>query len=153
MKAQDTANNVLIDLDAESQGDLLGDAGTAPVGITTFHCNDGVDQLSVRSLWARPTSALRRKQHAVLSFPQHSVEMQQSGRLQNNSATENACAAHEKGAQADDDPISGAQVRRTFTAAIEDQQLMPNQRGFGNNGTESTRPCQSGHGESHERIG
>ena len=73
--------------------------------------------------------------------------MQHSGRLQNNSATENACPAHEKGAQAGDDPIGGAQVRRTLTAAIEDQQLMPDQRGFGNDGTESTRPCQSGHGD------
>ena len=28
--------------------------------------------------------------------------------------------------------------------AIEDPQLMPDQHGFGDNGTESTRPCQSG---------
>jgi hypothetical protein len=41
-----------------------------------------------------------------------------------------------------------------IAAAIEDQQLMPDQRGFDNNGTESARPCQSGHGgRSNERIG
>jgi hypothetical protein len=34
-----------------------------------------------------------------------------------------------------------------FAAAIEDQQLMPDQHGFGNNGTESARPCQSRHGD------
>jgi hypothetical protein len=128
MKAQDTANNVLIDLDAESQRDLLGDAGTAPVGITTFHCNDGVDELSLRPLRARPTPVLGRKQHAVLSFSSaHCGEMQQSGRLQNY----NACAAHEEGTQTADDPIGGAQVGGALTAAIEDQQLMPHQRGFG----------------------
>ena len=41
----------------------------------------------------------------------------------------------------------GAQLRRTFAAAIEDEQLMPDQHGFGNNGAESTGPCQSGHGD------
>jgi hypothetical protein len=60
--------------------------------------------------------------------------MQQSGRLQNDGGTENACPAHEKGTQTGDDPIGGAEVGRTLSAAIEDQQLMADQRGFGNNG-------------------
>ena len=44
MRAQDTANHVFINLDAESQRDLLGNAGTAPVGITSFHCHDDIDE-------------------------------------------------------------------------------------------------------------
>ena len=51
--------------------------------------------------------------------------MQQSGRLQNDGGTENACRAHENSAQAADDTIRGAQVGRPLAAAIEDQQLMP----------------------------
>jgi hypothetical protein len=31
--------------------------------------------------------------------------------------------------------------------AIEDEQLMPDQHGFGDNGTKSTRPRQSGQGD------
>src|SRR5438270_10047387 len=49
-----------------------------------------------------------------------------------------------KGTQTGDDPICCAQVGRTLSAAIEDQQLMPDQHGFGNNGTEPAGPCQSG---------
>ena len=30
MNAQDTANHILVDFNAESQGDLLGDSGTTP---------------------------------------------------------------------------------------------------------------------------
>jgi hypothetical protein len=30
---------------------------------------------------------------------------------------------------------------------MEDQQLMSDQHGFGDHGTESTRPCQSGQGD------
>jgi hypothetical protein len=37
MKAQETANNILIDLDAKRQRDLLGDAGTAPVRFLNRH--------------------------------------------------------------------------------------------------------------------
>ena len=53
----------------------------------------------------------------------------------------------EQRAQAGDDPIHGTQVGCTPAPAIEDQQLMPDQHGFGDNGTESTRPCQSGQGD------
>ena len=58
-----------------------------------------------------------------------------------------ACRVQEKGAQAGNDAIGRVQVGSTLAAAIEDQQLMPEQHGFGDNGTESARPCQSGHGD------
>jgi hypothetical protein len=87
---KDTANNILVDLDAESQRDLLGDAGTTPVRITACHCDDGVDEVFVRSLRARPMPALACKHYAVLSF----------------------CPAHEESAQTGDDPIACAQGRK-----------------------------------------
>jgi len=89
-------------------------------GITPFHFNDGVDEFFPRPLGASPTPALGRKRQAVLSFPEQVVEMQQSGRLQNDSGAENAWRAHEKGAQTGEDAIRGAQVGRTLAAAIED---------------------------------
>src|ERR1700682_3045566 len=52
---------------------------------------------------------LGRKQRAVLSSPQHVMEMQQCGRLQNDGGAENACRAHEKGAQTGADTTPGAQ--------------------------------------------
>ena len=106
MNRKDTANNILVDLDAESQRDLLGDAGTTPDGIAPFHCDDGVDEFFVRSLRARPTPALAENNMRYFRFLQHTVEMQQSGRLQNDGGTENACPAHEKSAQTGDDPIA-----------------------------------------------
>jgi len=87
MNAEDTANHIFVDGNAESQGDLLGDAGTTPVAIPPFPFNDGVDEFFMRSFRARRTPALVRKQHAVLSFGQQVVEMQlawmASGRWRN----------------------------------------------------------------------
>src|SRR5438105_462673 len=74
MNAQDKANNIVVDFDAESQRDLPSNAGTAPLRITPFHCN-GIDEVLLRSLRARATPAPGRKQHAVLSFPRHTMEM------------------------------------------------------------------------------
>src|SRR5580700_11489964 len=83
--AQDTANNILVDFDAESQSNLLGNSRAAPTGITPFHFNDRVDEFFTRSFRTRLSPTLGRKQHLILSFRQQVVEMQQSGRLQNDS--------------------------------------------------------------------
>jgi len=66
--------------------------------------------------------------------------MEQGGKPQYDGGAEDACWTHEKGEQPGDEAIHGAQVGRTLAAAIEDQQLIPGQRGFGNNGTVSARP-------------
>jgi hypothetical protein len=73
--------------------------------------------------------------------------MQESGRLQSDGGTKDTCRAHEQRAQAGNDPIRGTQVGGTLAAAIEDEQLMPDEHGFGDNGTESTWPPQSGQGD------
>jgi hypothetical protein len=114
MNAQDTTNNIFVDFNAESQRDLLGDSGTTPGGITPFQFNDCVDEFFIRSFRARLEPALGRKQHAVLSSRQHVVEMQQSGRLQDDGGAYNACRAHKKGAQTGDDTLCGVQVGSTL---------------------------------------
>jgi hypothetical protein len=74
------------------------------------------------------------------------VEMQQSGRLQNDGGTKGTCRAHEQCTHAGNDPIRDMRVGRTFCAPIEDEQLMLDQHGFGD-GTESTRRRQPGQGD------
>jgi hypothetical protein len=78
------------------------------------------------------------------------VEIEQSGRLQNDSGTKDARRTYEKGAQANDDPIRRAQVGGTFAAAIQDQQLMANQHVFGNHTPETAGLCQPN--QSDERM-
>ena len=62
MNAEDTANHIFVDGNAESQGDLLGDAGTTPVAIAPFQFNDCLDEFFLRSFRARRTPGLARKQ-------------------------------------------------------------------------------------------
>ena len=46
-------------------------------------------------------------------------------------------------------PIRNPQVGSAFPTAIENQQLMADQRGFRNDGTEPTRPRKSNYGDDH----
>jgi hypothetical protein len=75
--------------------------------------------------------------------------MEQAGVLQNDGGTEDACRANEKGEPTGGNAIRDTQVGCTLAPAIKDQQLMPDQRGFGNHGTHSPRPCQPGHRDDH----
>jgi hypothetical protein len=81
MFSKNPAHHVLVDVRAESQSDLLGDSRTTPGRVTSFQFQDGIDQCLGRSLRTRPTSALGRKQPAVLWFPQQVMEMQQGRRF------------------------------------------------------------------------
>jgi hypothetical protein len=58
MNAQDTANNIFVDFNAESQHDLLGNTWTTLVGITPFQFNDCLDEFFIRSFRARLALAL-----------------------------------------------------------------------------------------------
>ena len=68
-RCQHPTHNILVDVDAKSQRDLLSNSRAAPVGIPPFHFNNGSDEFFVWSLGSRPTPELRREQHTVLSFP------------------------------------------------------------------------------------
>src|SRR5262249_16622276 len=95
-----------------------GQFGGSPNWDSAFHFDNGADEFFLRPLWARPTSTLRREQHAVLALPQQVVEIQQSGALQHNPTPDKACRANEQGTQTGDDPIRSAQLGRTFASAI-----------------------------------
>jgi hypothetical protein len=116
MNAQDTANNILVDFNAESQRYLLGDSGTTPVGITALHFNYGVDEFSIRSFRARLTPALGRKQ-AVFSLRQHAVEIEQRGRLQDDCTTQTRAGFMKRTHKPANETLGGAEAG----SAIENQ--------------------------------
>ena len=70
-------------------------------------------------------------------------------RPQNNRGPQNAHRTHEKSAQTGDDPIRNAQIGSAFPAAIENQQLMSDQRGFSNDRTKPTGPRKSNEGDDY----
>jgi hypothetical protein len=58
MTGENPSDNVLIDLDVESQGNLLSDPWTAPAGIAALCLNNGFNEFFAGAFWARPAAAL-----------------------------------------------------------------------------------------------
>jgi len=81
---ENAPNNVLIDLDAERQGDLLRDARTAPGWISILHLDNGFNQFLPGSLRSRLTSALGLEKQAIFSVLRRLMEAQESRRFQND---------------------------------------------------------------------
>jgi hypothetical protein len=75
---ENPADHVFVDVDAECQGDLLGNPLAAPRAIAPFHFKDRVDQFFRRAFRTWTTDAFGRKQESVLSLDQHFMKMQQS---------------------------------------------------------------------------
>ena len=82
VSGKDTANHVLVDLNSESQSDLLGDSGTTPGGIALLHLDHRFNQIFARSFWAGFASAFRGEQQTVLTILHGLVETQKSRRFQ-----------------------------------------------------------------------
>ena len=74
---ENAPNNVLVDGNAERQGDLLRDPWTTPSGIPLFHLNDGCHDFLVGSFWARLLAHLRREQQAIFPRLQGSMQPQE----------------------------------------------------------------------------
>jgi hypothetical protein len=55
--------------------------------------------------------------------------------------------ANEKHAQTGDQPVGGAQVRRTLAATVQDQKLLSNQDGLGDHAPEPSWLCQPDDGD------
>jgi hypothetical protein len=63
---ENPANHVFVDLDVERQGDLLGDARTAPAGIPLLHFDDRMDEFCARTSRAGLPTTIWREQHPVV---------------------------------------------------------------------------------------
>jgi hypothetical protein len=118
MEAEDTANRVFVDFNAESQCGLLSDARATPTGIPPFHFHHSRNEFFARAFGAGTAAAPGRKQQAILPPGQHLMETQQCGRLQHDGRADQARRANETPTKTRDQAIRSTQVRRSLAATI-----------------------------------
>ena len=82
------------------------------------------------------------------------VKAQESRRLQNKGRTDQPGRLNEQRALTGDEAIREEEIGGALAGAMEDQELMFDEEGLGNYGTDAARPRQSGGGreEMDERI-
>ena len=74
------------------------------------------------------------------------MEPQERRGFQDDRGTDQPARAHEERTHAGDDAISEAEIGCTFPGTIEDQQLVLDEHGFGDDGTHAAGTGESGDG-------
>ena len=77
------------------------------------------------------------------------MEAQEGGGLQDDRDTDQPARAHEQRTEAGDHAIAEQEARRTLLGAIEDQQLLLDEYGFGHDGTHAAGPGEPSDGRQH----
>ena len=141
---QDAPNDIFIDGNAERPGNLLRDSRAAPGRIALLGGDNRIHEFFGRALGTGLESALRGEEHAVLALGKDLMKVQKGRRLQTDGGTDRPRRPHKESAPTGDDAIREAEIRSVLARAMEDQQLMFNQDGLGNYGTDAARPRHSG---------
>jgi hypothetical protein len=133
MGCENSANDVLVDVDTESQGNLLGNARASPTWIALLHFNNGTNQIRAWAFRSRPRSAFCGKQKPVFSMNQSAMKVEKRRWFHRDCGSYQSSRQHKYGAQSGDKPVRGAEIRPSLSGTIQNQQLMPEQNGFGEN--------------------
>ena len=93
----------------------------------------------------------------VLSVFEGTVEVQQGRWFQHNCRTDQAGRPHKQGAQSCDETIGCPEIRRSLVGSIQDQQLMLDENGLRDHGTDAARAQKPGDrsedmNEKHEEM-
>ena len=143
---ENPSNHVFVDLDVERRGDVLGDARTAPVRITFLHFDDRTDEFCARSFRAGLPTAFRGEQHAVLLPAQGLVKAQQCRGLQYDCRTEQTSWTHQERHPAGEEAVRRAEIGGSLPGAIQEQELVFEEKRLSNDGTDTARSEQAGQG-------
>ena len=143
-RGEDAPHHVLVDGNAKGQRDLLGNPWTPPGGIPPLHVDDGGHRCLARTLRCRLRRRLRREEPPILPPGQCSMEIHERRRLEDDRGTDQPARAHEERTEARDDAIEDKQAGRPLSGTVENEQLVLDEHGFGDHGTDAARPHESG---------
>ena len=107
MCCQDAPDDILIDLDTEGVGDLLGNPRAAETRIAPFQLDNGVDQFLRRSFGTRFGPVAGREKPMILALEQCRVESEQGGRPQDEGSPEQPPSAEKQRPQTEQQSIQG----------------------------------------------
>jgi len=143
MQRQSPADHILIYRSPECQIDLLGDPRTAPRRIALFRFDNDANDIRIRTFWPRLDLSLWRKQELILSLDQSAMEIQQRRRFKCDGRTHETLGLYQQRTEAGNHTIPNLQVGCASPRATQDQKLMFDQNGLGDDRAYAARPGDS----------
>ena len=124
MPSADAAHDILVDLDAERMGYLLGNARTTEARIAVLHFEDRRDEILRGPFRPWSLTGSGREQQSIFPLDQRPMKAQQRRRPDSNRNLGEAVRSNQEGTDAEEHPRPRCQSRGSVTRSVEDQQLM-----------------------------
>jgi len=124
MQGQDPPDDVFVERQIESFGQVLRDPGTTETGIALFEFTDRLDQRFIWSFRARLALGMGGIQVSVFKIPQPTMEAEQGGRAENDSCADESARIKETGAEAEEQPVGEDEPRSSLALSPQDQELV-----------------------------
>jgi len=121
---QDSANHVLVEVDAESMGNLFGDARAATPRIAPLKFEDGLNDFLTRTLRSRSAPRLGREEIPVFLPHQRRVDSQERRWTNTDGGPLDARALQQLAPEGEEQALDRREVRSPFSGSIEHQKLL-----------------------------
>src|SRR5262249_5526945 len=118
-RGENAAHDILVDGNVESQVDLLRDPWAPPLRISPCPVDDGGTKVAARSPRPRLLPCRGREQKAIFPRLQRPMKAQEGRGLQHDRGTDQPRRTHQERADAGNESIGEAEIRRAFTRPID----------------------------------
>jgi hypothetical protein len=141
---KDPPDHVLIDVNPEGMGNLLGDPGAAEAGVPALHFNDDLDDILRWPLGARLPSVPGRVEQPALPLLECVVKAQERRGPEDDGDPNNGALTEEKRPEIKQESIQGGEVWSSTARPADDQELLLQENTLDEDGACATRPEEPG---------
>ena len=141
MCGQNSADHILVEVDAKGLGQVLGDLRAAKSGITPLEFADGSEEFRCGPFWTWLFLRTRGVEESIFEILEPTVKAQQGGGLEDYGGAQETTRAQELRIEPEDYTVDGAKIWGTTARAAQDQELLfehhvLSHEGFGGSGPE-----------------
>jgi len=113
---------------------VLGNPGAAKAGVATLELADGLNQFRGRSLWPRLALGMRGVEESVFALPEHAMEAEQSGGLEDHRSAEKPTRAEKASPEPEEKTVKPMEVGGSSARPLQHQELVFKEQILGEEG-------------------
>jgi hypothetical protein len=121
---QNTADNVVVDFQAEGLGQLLSDPGKATARIAALELADGLDQILGGTLRFRLALGMRGVKEPEFTFLEYAMKAHQGRGFEDNGSTEEPARINKQRPEPQEQPVGRAEVGCSPARSPQDQKVL-----------------------------
>jgi hypothetical protein len=121
---RNSADHILVDIEAKGLGQVLSDLRTAKTGIALLEFTDGSDRFRGGSFWTWLLPRTRRIEESIFQIPEPTMKAQQGGGLQDDGGAQEPTRPQELRKEPKENTVGGAEIGRSPPRTPYHQKLL-----------------------------